>query len=109
MEEAPIWFWTGISGTEYRFAIYPLGTSFNELPGNYIFAKQAPNGSWETCYIGQAENMKERLSNHEKQACAIRHGATHIHAHVNFIGEQARCIEEKDLILRHEPPCNDLN
>ncbi|OGW36545.1 MAG: hypothetical protein A2010_07890 [Nitrospirae bacterium GWD2_57_9] len=107
MNEAAKSNWPGMSGKQYTFEIYPIGTTFNEVPGNYIFAKQVRPGSWQSCYIGQAENLKNRLADHEKQTCAIRNGATHIHAHVNYGGEQTRGIEERDLILLHQPCCNE--
>lgn len=65
------------------------------------------SGYWSPCYIGQTENLGDRLENHEKEACAKRNGATHIHVHGNGSGEKARKAEEKDLILKWQPPCND--
>ena len=91
---------------KYKYWIYPMGTSFKEEPGNYIFAKQTP-GSWSPCYMGQTKNLNERLENHEKEACAKRHGATHIHVHLTAGGEAVRKAEEKDLIIRWKSPCND--
>ena len=99
--------WTGQSGKMYKYWIYPIDTNFQERPGNYIFAKEASPGSWEPCYIGQTTNLNDRLNNHEKRSCAIRNGATHIHAHLNSNGESARLAEEKDLIKKWQPPCNE--
>lgn len=98
--------WPGVSGREYLYYIYPIGSSFKKVPGNYIFAKQTNPGYWTPCYIGQTKNLDERLENHEKEVCARRHGATHIHAHLTNGGEVVRKAEEKDLILRWKPPCN---
>ena len=47
------------------------------------------------------------VGDHEKEACAKRHGATHIHAHLTSGGESIRKAEERDLILRWQPPCNE--
>jgi len=99
--------WSSKSGTQYEYYIYSIGTSFKEIPGNYIFAKKNDSGYWSPCYIGQTENLNERLGDHEKEACAKRNGATHIHVHGNGNGEKARKAEEKDLILKWQPPCND--
>ena len=98
--------WQGQSGRIYDYEVFPIGTTFVEKPGNYIFAAVS-GGMWKACYIGQTENLKDRLGDHEKEACAKRNGATYIHAHVTTGGEAARKAEEEDLIRRHKPPCND--
>ena len=98
--------WKGQSGRIYDHEVHPIGTAFNAKPGNYIFAALS-GGMWKACYIGQTENLHDRLANHEKEPCAKRYGATHIHAHVTRGGEAARKAEEEDLIRLHRPPCND--
>jgi len=77
-----------------------------EEPGNYIFAAPDSAGEWFALYIGQSSDLGDRLSNHEKEEYAIKNGATHIHAHINSRGEQARLDEEEDLIKHHLPLCN---
>lgn len=99
--------WPGKSGMSYKYEIYPIGTSFKEKPGNYIFAKETRPGSWAPVYIGQTKNLADRLADHEKEACAKRNGATHVHAHTNDGGEDVRRAEEVDLITRWSPTCND--
>ena len=98
--------WPGKSGKEYKYWIYPIGASFKDAPGNYIFAKESKPGHWLPVYIGQTNSLSTRLANHEKESCAKRNGATHIHAHLNE-READRLAEEKDLILRWKPPCNE--
>lgn len=98
--------WQGQSGRIYDYEVHPIGTTFVDKPGNYIFAAVS-SGTWKACYIGQTENLKDRLANHEKEPCAKRHGATHIHAHLTTSGEATRKAEEEDLIRLHRPPCND--
>lgn len=107
MAEAPIIMWSGRLGKDYKYTIHPIGTTFKEEPGNYIFARQTIPRSWSPCYIGQTENLNQRLGNHEKEACAKRNGATHIHAHLTSGGETARKAEEKDLLQKWNTPCNE--
>jgi len=107
MTEAPTIMWAGLSGKEYKYWIYPLGTSFKEEPGNYVFAKESRPNYWSPCYMGQAANLNRRLGDHEKEACAKRNGATHIHVHLTPGGETVRRTEERDLILKWKPPCNE--
>jgi len=106
MNVAPNILWPGKSGQEYTYWIYPINSSFKEEGGNYIFAKETVPKKWIPVYIGQTENLNERLENHEKETCAKRNGATHIHAHINN-DKNARLVEEKDLIIRWQPVCNE--
>jgi excinuclease UvrABC nuclease subunit len=100
--------WIGQSGSTYTHHIYPIDTNFKDAPGNYVFAKESSPRHWTPLYIGQTKNLGDRLSHHEKENRSRREGATHIHAHVNSGGEAARLVEEKDLISKWKPPCNDL-
>jgi excinuclease UvrABC nuclease subunit len=97
--------WPGRSGTTYKYEIYLIGADFKEKGGNYIFCKKNAEGYWAPQYIGQAKNLNERLGSHEREVCAKRNGATHIHAHLNPT-EAARLAEEMDLIHNFNPPCN---
>jgi hypothetical protein len=97
--------WAGKSGRTYVYHVYPIGTSFMEEPGNYIFCKLNAAGQWLPQYIGQTENLNQRLGKHEKEACAKRNGATHIHAHLSPL-VALRLAEEKDLIQSYGPRCN---
>ena len=106
MADAPTILWPGKSGKEYKYSIYPINTELRDSPGNYIFAKETKPGHWYPVYIGQTNSLKTRLSGHEKEACSKRNGATHIHAHTSG-GEAERLAEEKDLITRWQPACNE--
>lgn len=99
--------WTGQSGKGYRYEIHALDTEFRPLPGNYIYAVQTEEGNWVPLYVGQTRDMHQRLEGQEKLAAAIENGATHIHMHYDATGQSARCTEERDLIVRWQPPCND--
>jgi len=102
--------WKGKSGTEYKYWIYPIGATFKDAPGNYMFIKETqPNTFWPI-YIGETESLADRLQNpetHHKRACTKREGATHLCAHINSSGEKARLAEEEDLIKAYGPRCND--
>lgn len=100
-------YWTGASGTQYGYFIYPLnGLALSGLAGNYIFAKQTSPGIWAAIYIGQTHNLAQRIASHEKLECAILNGATHLHAKLTEGGEEVRCHQESDLVARYRPPCN---
>ncbi len=98
--------WQGYSGQTYRYWIFQIGTISDEKPGNYIYAKETSQGHWTALYIGQTNNLSERLAEHEKEECSLNNGATHIHAHEND-SEEARLSEERDLIEAYNPVCNE--
>lgn len=100
--------WQGRSGRMYTYYVHPIGTTFKNVAGNYIYAKRNGFGGWTAQYIGQTDDLGSRLAYHPKEPCAKRNGATHIHAHANSDGELARKAEESDLIARHSPPCNQM-
>lgn len=99
--------WTGADGTNYSYKVFNTNVSWNNVPGNYIFAKLTGRG-WEALYIGEAGDLKTRLvPTHEKWARALRLGMTHVHAHTSNPVKSVRTGEERNLIQRYRPPCND--
>ena len=101
--------WKGVSGELYGFWIRKIGSSFKDEPGNYIYAKKNHHDRWVAVYIGQTSSLKDRLATHEKEQCALRMGATHIHAHTHLTSEQIRRSEALDLIKNYLPRCNELH
>ncbi len=99
--------WPGQSGKVYQYEVYSLDTSFQPLPGNYIYAKQEEDGSWVPIYVAQTRDLHQRLEGHVRVDDAVANGATHLHAHYCSAGQAARCTEEHDLILRWQPVCNE--
>lgn len=106
MTDTPEIYWPGESGAKYRYLIYPIGSSFKAEPGNYIFAKETKPNTWSPIYIGETENLEERLDNHNELPCIRRNGGTHVHVHLSSSNSQERRNEESDLIKKWNPPCN---
>jgi len=98
--------WPGASGKEYKYWIYPIGTTFKESPGNYIFTKETSPDRYSPIYIGEAENLEDRFANHEKMPCVKRNGGTHIHTHISSSDMTVRRAEESDLLGKWVSPCN---
>ena len=99
--------WQVQSGAVYDYTVYAPSGTWNDVPGNYIFARLDQNNTWIALYIGETRSFQDRFSSHEKWPCATRLGVTHIHAHGNNNGVAARRTEEADLIGDYNPPCND--
>jgi cytosine/adenosine deaminase-related metal-dependent hydrolase len=99
--------WYGFSGKGYEYRVFPLNTRFVDQPGNYCFCGQTSSG-WSPKYFGEAESLRDRLNDrfHERLECARRNGATHVAAHINVAGRDARLAEEADLRKAFDPPCN---
>jgi len=99
--------WPGQSGKQYAYEIFSLDAAFQALPGNYIYAGQAEDGSWVPIYIAQTRDLHQRLEGHVRMDDAVANGATHLHAHYCSAGQAARCSEERDLIAQWQPVCNE--
>ena len=98
--------WAG-SRTTYVYEVHLIGTNFNAIAANYIFAKRTGPRLWGAVYIGETGNLSERFDSHHKIDCIRRNGATHIHVRSNPNGIIARRQEEAELIVRFSPLCND--
>ena len=99
--------WSGQSGAEYLYEIYPIRTPFKPQSGNYIYARQSEDGTWIPIYIAQTRDLHKRLEGLVTVDDAMANGATHVHIHYCTAGQAARCTEERDLILRWQPALND--
>jgi hypothetical protein len=100
--------WMGQSGTSYRYWSLDNITAAGILAveGNYVFAKQLPNGNFVPLYFGVADDLRARIPGHEKWVEALLLGATHVMGHSTPAGEPARLAEERDLIQYWHPPLN---
>jgi hypothetical protein len=98
--------WPGISGKTYRYWFSTFNDSFKDEGGNYMFVRQLPSGNFLPVYIGVADSLQKRLSNHERADEAKRLGATFVMTHTTPAGEAARLAEEKDLIAYWHPVLN---
>lgn len=100
--------WTGKSGRVYRYW-FLANTDAQNIKGeggNYAFVRQLPNGNYLPVYFGQAGDLRARIPTHEQLPAAIRLGAARAMAHTTPAGEQARLVEERDLIEAWNPPLN---
>ncbi len=102
MAERETVYWTGKSGTRYKYWIYRIPYSFDpDQDGNYIYCKIGARQQWVPIYIGEGD-LKERadLEKHHQRTCIKRERATHFHAHTKTHGK-AREDEEADLLNSH--------
>ena len=96
----------GESGKEYGFIVYSLEQEYKEgVIAIYAFIKENIAGIIEVIYIGQTTDLSQRFINHHKEEKIEEYQATHIAIRI----EQEDQLDkvEKDLIKKHNPPCND--
>ena len=98
------------SGNKYDFWLYPIGTNFKKAAGVYAFARDDGN-AWAIIYIGEAEDLKDRLytrlKQHHRYKCAVQdESATHLLTRLVAGGEQARLDLETSLRRHYDPVCN---
>ena len=100
----------GKSGTQYEFTAYSWDTNFNKDYGAvYFITKRAQNNeggySHTKIYVGQTEDMSQRFDDHHDAPCFKSKGAN-CKCVYGESREEARLQIEKDLIDKHNPPCN---
>ena len=99
----------GLSGSQYTHEVCDYAGNWVTKPGNYAFAGVASEGIaafWRIFYVGKADNLRARISGHDRWAEAVALGATHVLAHVNENGDEDVLAEECDLIRAYDPPLN---
>lgn len=71
MENKSVWlgqdFWASLPSATWK-----------EVSGIYIFCGVTPQNVWNPLYVGQADNLRTRLANHERWREALALGASHI-------------------------------
>ncbi|KAF0165588.1 MAG: hypothetical protein FD157_1215 [Rhodocyclaceae bacterium] len=91
----------GQSGHMYPFQVFPFEAKFNPVSAVYIFLRDNV-----ALYIGKAKDLSNRMSNHHKEDQAKRLGANRI-AVLQVGTEAERDRIERDLIMSHQPTCNE--
>lgn len=91
--------WLGLT-----FEVCLPNANWRAVGGLYIFARRLAT-RWHPLYIGQTENFRNRLTNHQNLWAAKRLGMTHIHVcRLDNVGD--RVVQEAQLIRILNPPLN---
>lgn len=102
---------TGASGNKYDFDVWSADTEWNDnVACVYYVSRRTPKsdgtGDHNAIYIGETEDLKDRLSNHHQQSCFEQHRYNAISTLVEKNGN-TRLVIENDLVKAINPPCND--
>lgn len=100
---------TGASGGTYDYDAVTIDHPWKNVAGNYAFALRHEMGHWHIFYVGETSSFQETLPRHALWPEAVSYGCTHVLAHVNEDGAQARQLEMRDLIEGLWPPMNHLH
>ena len=99
--------WSGQSGRSYDFQLYSVGDALPLIPGVYVFTKPRDDDLWGAIYFGETGDLSDRFDNHHAMPCITTNGATHLGIHTEgMLIEQARTAAERDLLAKHQTPCN---
>lgn len=91
----------GISGESYSFKAYEVNEKFTDkISVIYCFASPK-----KIIYVGQSENLHQRMSNHEKLPLAKKLGCKYIF--VRETPEQDLNSVERDIAAYYNPQLND--
>lgn len=85
----------------------------DDMPGVYRFSYKAEDGNYYVFYVGQAENIKRRLSEHlsssEQNVCVKNYLATKecFFRYAKITKGYIRDATERQMYKQYEPSCND--
>ncbi len=75
------------------------------LPGIYMICRLGSTGFYIPLYIGQADDLRDRLTQHEQWRPALERGASSVLTAVVF-SKTDRNLFERRLIQEFQPPLN---
>ena len=100
--------WQGQSGAWWITTVYTLGLNLPAIPSVYLMVRRGVDGKCSPIYIGQTDDLRRRIAEHEKDkllsACIL--GANELHAHFLAKTERQRFAVESDLRNGHATPLN---
>ena len=102
---------SGKSGEEYRFQVWPLETRFKAVAAVYFVTRRAhENNTYRRAchdgiYIGQTENLADSLAAQAQLDRFGKYGANCVCVYL-LADEERRIAVEQDLLAAHSTHCN---
>ncbi len=101
---------TGVSKTQHKFEVYPIGTNFSPVGAVYAITRRAVNlnqvSNHTPIYIGETGDLSTRFGSHHKQECFDQNNANCVSVHRDD-NEGSRLAKEYDILNNYNWPCND--
>jgi len=98
--------WTAPLGQSLEFWVYSSLSALENLAGIYAFCRRELDGSYTVLYIGQSQDLLDRLRRHERWRQAVDRGASVVAVAI-VLDEKARDYFEQSMIREFDPPLND--
>jgi excinuclease UvrABC nuclease subunit len=95
------------------FQIVNAGAALPKLPGVYQFLKRSPQGEYESLYVGRAQDLANRQSQHMANGMsdwykALSLGMTHVGYLAELGSEWDRYQLENDIYETYRPELNNI-
>lgn len=82
--------------------------SLRKQSGVYaILGRSSDQERWNVVDIGEAGDMQERVSNHDRSNCWSKQGYRTLAVAALYVPERDRMLIEKNLRAAYRPPCGD--
>lgn len=82
---------------------FSINASFSEAAGIYLIT----NSNGNIVDVGETENLKERISNHERHNCWTKNGGINLYFH-HENNESQRLAKEKLFRSKSNPVCGEF-
>lgn len=95
---------TGHDKPHYTAYEYDIREGLPDYSGIYIVTRF--DGNHHINYVGQSNNISNRLSNHENWDCFNKHHSSHILT-IEILMQEEKDFVEADIIKHYQPKCNE--
>jgi len=72
-----------------------------------ILGSNAGNGNWNVVDVGESEDVKTRVANHDRADCWKRQRYQQLAVAVYYCDARTRTKVEQELRVKYNPPCGD--
>lgn len=70
-----------------------------------ILGRRHVSANWNVVDVGESENIRERVSNHDRAPCWRGQGHTELGVAAIYADAQSRKVIERQLRAQYSPPC----
>lgn len=85
---------------------FPNINSLRKQSGVYaILGRNTDSDRWIVVDVGEAGDVQDRVSNHDRKDCWNRQGYKQLQVAANYCDERTRMRVEQELRAQFDPPC----
>ena len=86
---------------------YPFEDIYENKSGVYVVATRTDSIAWKILYVGESENVKNRLQNHEQEPCWVLNKRRELRIFVYYCDFMERKNLETMIKIKHNPVCTE--